>query len=240
MAAIRPTPRQRLGAASITALLVAALGYAFIVGLGVDVPRVASKALAAFTVLPPPPPPEPIRPNPVRDTKREGAAAPANRKSKATPVTAPVPIVPLTPPPPIPVAVKPAAGTEATTGAAPVPGPGTGAGGIGNGTGSGASGNGEGGGGDTPPRQTGGRLSTRDLPADLKQPGRGGTVSVLFTVGVRGRVTDCEVTRSSGNAELDDLTCRLIEQRFRFEPSRDADGRPVESMVEENETWVFD
>jgi len=240
MSAIRPTPRQRLGAASITALITAALGYAFIAGLGVGVPRVASEAMVAFAVPLPPPPPEPPRPNPVRDTRREGAAAPANLKSKATPATAPVPIVPLTPPPLVTVAPKPASGVQATTGAAPIPGPGTGAGGIGNGTGSGGSGNGEGAGGDIPPRQIGGKLSTHDLPAEVKQAGRGGTVSVLYVVTARGRATDCQVTHSSGNAALDDLTCRMIEQHFRFDPSRHADGQPVESMIEEDHTWVFD
>jgi len=239
MAAIRPTPQQRLGSASLTALVTAALGYAFIAGLGVSVPRVASEALVAFAIAPPPPPPPPAEPAPKHDARREGAAAPANLKSKATPVVAPVPIVPLTPPPLINVAPEPDTNVQATTGAAPVPGLGTGAGGQGNGTGSGGSGNGEGA-GDLPPRQIAGKLSVRDLPPELKQPGRGGTVSVLYVVTPQGRVTDCEVTHSSGDAALDALTCRLIEQRFRFDPSRHADGRPVESMVEEDHTWVID
>ena len=238
MAAIRPTPQQRRSSASLTALVTAALGYAFIAGLGVSVPHVASEALVAFAVTPPPPPPPP-KPAPRHDTRREGAAAPANLKSKATPIVAPPPIVPITPPPLINVAPKPDVGAQTTTGAAPVPGPGTGAGGQGNGTGSGGSGNGEGA-GDVPPRQIAGKLSTRDLPPGIKQPGRGGTVSVLYVVTPQGRATDCQVTHSSGDAELDALTCRLIEQRFRFDPSRHADGRPVESMVEEDHTWVFD
>jgi len=237
MAAIRPTPQQRLGSASLTALVTAALGYAFIAGLGVSVPHVASEALVAFAVTPPPPPPP--KPAPRHDTRHEGAAAPANLKSKATAVVAPPPAVPITPPPLINLAPKPDVGAQTTTGAAPVPGPGTGAGGQGNGTGSGGSGNGKGA-GDTPPRQIAGKLSTRDLPPGIKQPGRGGTVSVLYVVTPQGRATDCQVTHSSGDAELDALTCRLIEQRFRFDPSRHADGRPVESMVEEDHTWVFD
>jgi len=238
MAAIRPTPGQRLGSASLTALVTAALGYAFIAGLGVAIPHVASEALVAFAVAPPPPPPPP-EPAPKHSSKRQGAAAPANLKSKATPVVAPPPVIPITPPPLINVAPKPGLGGEVTIGAAPVPGPGTGAGGQGNGTGSGGSGNGEGA-GDVPPRQIAGKLSIHDLPPEIKRPGRGGTVSVLYVVTPRGRATDCQVTHSSGDAQLDDLTCRLIEQRFRFDPSRHADGRPVESMVEEDHTWVVD
>jgi protein TonB len=65
-------------------------------------------------------------------------------------------------------------------------------------------------------------------------------VSVLFTVSTTGRVTDCQIRRSSGDPRLDDATCDLIIRRFRFDPSRDAQGRPVESLVESDHTWVFD
>ncbi|MGN6377155.1 MAG: energy transducer TonB [Sphingomonas sp.] len=241
MSAIRPTNRDRLGAAAITATVVAALGYALIAGLGVAVPREIAAPLAVFTVAPepPPPPPEPLPPAPVRDTKPSGAAAPANLRSKATPVTAAVPIVPLVTPPPVTIAPKPDSGADSSTGAADVPGPGPGSGGDGNSTGSGNGGNGSGAGG-VPPHRIAGRLSKGDLPEALIRPGGGGTVSVLYVVSPQGRVTDCEVTRSSGNPELDDMTCRLIEQRFRFEPSRDSAGRAVESMVEENHTWVIE
>ena len=44
----------------------------------------------------------------------------------------------------------------------------------------------------------------------------------------------------SGSAALDDTTCDLIIARFRFEPARDADGRPVESMIEENHRWIVE
>ena len=37
--------------------------------------------------------------------------------------------------------------------------------------------------------------------------------------------------------ELDQRTCALIEERFRFAPSRDGDGRPVRSIIEESHTW---
>jgi protein TonB len=36
---------------------------------------------------------------------------------------------------------------------------------------------------------------------------------------------------------LDETTCRLIEERFRFEPSRDRSGRPVRSRIVENHEW---
>ena len=152
---------------------------------------------------------------------------------------APTPVVPIIPPPPLVTAPKAASGTQASSGNAAIAGPGTGSGGTGNGTGSGGDGDGDGGGGGTPPRQIGGRISQRDYPRDLFAAGVQGTVGVLYVVAVDGRVTDCQIERSSGNRALDNATCDLIISRFRFRPSLDEHGRPVESQIEENHTWVI-
>ena len=53
-----------------------------------------------------------------------------------------------------------------------------------------------------------------------------------------GRVTNCRVTHSSGVAELDALTCRLMEQRFRFRPSTDRYGRPIADEVDWDQDWI--
>ena len=105
----------------------------------------------------------------------------------------------------------------------------------------GSSGDGDGGGMDeTPPVHVRGRLRDADYPGDVGEAGFQGTVSVKFLVWVDGRVRDCTVTRSSGNATLDATTCRLIEQRFRYRPSRDADGRAVPAWIVENHQWVIE
>jgi protein TonB len=62
-------------------------------------------------------------------------------------------------------------------------------------------------------------------------------VQAHFEVGVDGRVSDCRVVRSSGNAELDATTCRLIERRFRYAPARDAQGRAVPDVAGWEEEW---
>jgi len=238
-----PSPRERLGAAAITALLVAALGYALLAGLTVRFVPGSQAVLAAFDITPPappPPPPPPPAERPAPAPRSEGTAAPPNLKSRATDIAAPKPIIPIITPPPVIIAPTPATGAQATSGNAAIAGPGPGAGGVGNGTGSGGSGNGEGGGGGTPPRQIGGSISKRDYPRDLFNAGIQGRVGVLYVVSPEGRVTDCQIERSSGNAELDDTTCDLIVHRFRFRPSLDAQGHPVESMIEENHTWVID
>ncbi|HWT13829.1 MAG TPA: energy transducer TonB, partial [Allosphingosinicella sp.] len=123
----------------------------------------------------------------------------------------------------------------------------TGSGGLGDGTGSGGDGGGGGGGGGygdgrglSPPRWLRGRIRDSDYPPGLGEAGIGGTVSVRYTVETDGRVSGCMVTRSSGSGALDRTTCRVIEERFRFDPSRDGRGRPIRSQIVENHEWVVE
>lgn len=239
---VHSNPRDRLVSAIGAALLCAAIGYALIVGLGVSIPTAIPDALTTFAVgpQPPPPPPEKIIPRRTKSHRPEGAASPANLRSKATEVVVPKPIVlPIVTPPPVIAAFRPGPGSDATTGAAPIPGPGTGAGGVGDGTGSGRSGNGDGDSGDeTPPRLLKGRFKNKDFPNAEAVIGAGGIVGVRYTVETDGQVTHCMVTRSSGNGVLDATTCRLIELRFRYRPWLDAAGKPVRSTVVHNQQWV--
>lgn len=229
--------------AMLSGALVGALGWALVIGLGVELPDVAADALKTFTVAPPAPPPEPVTiPERTRTRRPEGAAAARDIRSRATAVVAPVPVAP--PPVPSPVIAAPVAGvgSDASAGAAELPGPGTGAGGAGTGSGSGGGGDGDGGGyaDETPPQRIRGRIRDSDYPEAAADLGAGGTVSVRYFVEVTGRVSGCRVARSSGNAELDEATCRLIERRFRYDPSRDADGRPVRSIVLVDHEWVLE
>lgn len=241
--------RDRAGALAAAGAIHVALIYLLITGLGIDVAAKVSDAIQLIEVGPPPPPPIVVTPRPLpkRAKKREGEAAPPNLKSVATPVVAPPPVIRLPVPPPVTAAVTPGIGAQATQGAAEVPGPGTGSGGIGNGTGSGGQGDGDGGGGDggnggrdeeTPPRWIRGRLKDSDYPRGVSDSGISGRVSVRYLVDEDGRVARCSVTRSSGSPELDETTCRLIQQRFRFEPSRDARGDPVAATIVESHEWL--
>lgn len=242
MYGVHSNPRDRLISAASAVILCAVIGYALSLGLGVSIPTAIPDALMTFAVgpTPPPPPLEKIIPRPAKSHRPEGAASPANLRSKATELVVPKPIVPpIVSPPPVIATLKPGPGSDATTGAAPVPGPGTGAGGEGNGTGSGRSGNGDGDGGDeTPPRLLKGRFKNKDFPNAEAVIGAGGIVGVRYTVETDGSVTHCMVTRSSGNTVLDATTCRLIELRFRYRPWLDAAGRPVRSTVVHNQEWV--
>jgi protein TonB len=231
---------------AIGALLVqGALLWVLIAGLAVGSSPSLREKVALFALpddrpTPPPPPP----PQPKRASAREGAASPANIRSTATELVAPKPVLP---PPPQPMAAAPVAntGVQSTQGAAPVEGPGFGAGGIGNGFGSGGAGDGDGAGDgrDTPPRRVGGRIKPSDLPDDLAYNLAAGvdlTVGVKYAVEEDGRVTDCRVTRSSGNSTLDRLTCDLIESKFRYRPALDEDREPFKSWIVENHVWNFE
>jgi protein TonB len=229
----------RMVSALVSAGLVALLLWALLVGLSVARGGAVSEGLKLFGVTrPPPPPPEKDPPKPVRNFRPAGEAAPPNFRAKPTEIVAPEPVVTMPlPPPPVVVAPVAGPGTQASAGAADVPGPGTGAGGEGDGFGAGGSGDGDGA-GDVPPRRVGGRIRDSDYPLAAGEEGVGGTVGVRFVVEVDGRVPSCEVTRSSGSRLLDDTTCRLIVQRFRYRPAQDARGRPFRSVIVQNETWV--
>jgi len=186
----------------------------------------------------------PTRPEPQR---RSGAAAPPDLKNVPKAMVAPPPVI-LLPPPPLLAAPIAGPGAALDSGAAAIAGPGTGAGGEGIGRGSGegdgdGSGDGDGDGdGDDgiPPRRIGGRLRNSDYPEGLGVAGIQGRVSVRYLVEVSGRVSDCEVTASSGSKVLDDTTCRLITERFRFRPSRDGRGQPVAAYIVENHYWIVE
>jgi protein TonB len=223
------------------ALFHAALGYALITGLGYEVVREISDNLRVFDVPEPVPPPieEPPPPQPKAE-KAEGEASPPNLVSKASPVVAPPPKIKLKVPPPVVAAPVPKEGNDRSAGSANVPGPGTGSGGIGNGTGSGGSGTGTGGGiAARAERESGSLSGERDYPRAARKAGVEGSVAVRFTVEPSGRVSGCTVIRSSANAELDTTTCRLIEQRFRYRPARDSEGRPVPEVISRTFDWLL-
>lgn len=254
MTASRQSVREQIGSAFGAALVQAAIAAMFLWGLGADMRHVVETPLRLFNVVPPPPPPEPkvSRPPPrvQSDTqnqrftpREEGGASPPNLRSRATEVTAPDPEIELPPVNPMAAANKPKDGSDSMSGAADVRGPGTGSGGFGDGSGSGMGGGGGGGGGYgglRPPRLLRGRFRDSDYPRGLGEAGVGGTVSVIFTILTSGRVTDCRITRSSGSRVLDETTCGIIEQRYFFDPSRDGRGRPVQSRMTENHTWVVE
>lgn len=78
-----------------------------------------------------------------------------------------------------------------------------------------------------------------DYPAAALRYDQEGTVAVMLNVGVDGRVTGCTVTSSSGSAALDSTTCRLLRNRARFEPARDARGRAIAGTSAATIRWAL-
>jgi protein TonB len=237
--------QDRLKAAVGVAAFHALLGYAFVTGLAVDFAHGVADDLKIFDVpeAPPPPPADKSVPAKVKAEAPEGAASPPSLTAKATPLVAPPPKVQLDlPPPPIVTSPKPAPalGNDRSTGASDIDGPGTGSGGEGAGTGSGGRGSGTGGGIAERAKRVSGSISgATDYPRAARRGRIEGSVSVRFTVGIDGSVSGCRVTRSSANDELEATTCRLVERRFRYEPARNAEGRPVPEVVSRTFDWLL-
>lgn len=232
--------RDRGGAVALVVAIHAALGFAFLHLSGTVDLTDTQRVLRVFDVPqvapPPPPPPPPRQVQQPRPREKEGGSAPRNIKSEATPIVAPRPRVELPIPPTVAVTETPRDGAAPTQGASDVRGPGTGAGGAGTGTGSGSGGSGSGGGGDggiaTRAQLMTPSLRSRDFPAHLRRRWpRGAGVLVTFTVQPSGRVSDCRVYQSSGDSEIDNMTCMLVTQRFVYRPAYNRRGEPVTSQA---------
>jgi protein TonB len=236
----RVPPRERYTALAAAAVVTLGLGLALSTGLYVSVGRMKATAqqLIEVALLQPP------KPQPARQKVPERVLRQPEAQQQSTPKTAPAPVggspgtanasespavVPIVA---IRAAPVPAPGGGTGTGPAVGTWPGGGIGGVG--TGSGAGGEGRG----TQLEQVGGDIFPSDYPKRLGNAGIGGLVGVIFRVEVNGRASGCRALRSSGIPELDTLTCRLIEQRFRFRPSTDSFGRPIADEVEYDHEWT--
>lgn len=232
----RPDPRHRRIAIGATAAITLLVG-AGLLGTHWDATvAVVSDGLDALSLEAPPPPSAPPAERPAAP-EPEGAASPANTRNDPTAVTAPRPRIVLRETPQRAAPVE-GTGSAADSGAAPTPGPGTGAGGVGNGRGAGDGGDGTGGGGGAVrARHIRGGIGYRDWPDGVPRADAPVRVEVRFWVEVNGRISGCEVQRSSGIPALDARTCQLVTQRFRYQPARNTAGEPVRSETAWRQDW---
>ena len=70
-------------------------------------------------------------------------------------------------------------------------------------------------------------LSADDYPRGPLVDEVEGVAGYRLIVGTNGKVSACDVTRSTGNAQLDAATCKYIARRARFEPATDETGAKV-------------
>lgn len=203
----------RIVAIIIVAVLLAALGYAFATGLAYQYVKKVANKMDTFNVAPPPPPPPPDVPPPPPPPDQPMAPPPVVAPPAIVQVPAPpVQIQTVTTPPPA-ISLTPQA-------APPAPPP--------------------------PPKVSQaarakgnpGRYFGPDAyPPAAKRAGAEGRVSVRLTIGTDGRVSDCTVTGSSGNSDLDDTTCRIFRSRVRYEAAKDTDGNPIVDHKSQSVVW---
>jgi protein TonB len=93
---------------------------------------------------------------------------------------------------------------------------------------------------DPEPRGNPGNWATpNDYPRRALREEREGTTRFRVTVNAEGRVTDCQVTGSSGHADLDEATCQNITRRARFKPATDGEGQPTTGSYSNSVRWVI-
>jgi periplasmic protein TonB len=80
--------------------------------------------------------------------------------------------------------------------------------------------------------------TTNDYPSRALREERSGTTGFRVTVDTSGRVIDCQVTSSSGHADLDQATCQNVTRRARFRPAME-DGEPVQGTYSNRVRWVI-
>lgn len=168
--------------------------------------------------------------------EEEGAESAANFEAEPIPLSVPPPDIEIERPPVIVAPTAASDGPERRAGTATEDRGGTQAGDSGDGTGTGNSGFGRGGGGITRAVKIGGDISDADYPRRAARKKRGGTVTVHYDITAEGRVTNCRIVGSSGNAELDATTCRLATERFRYRPATQ-NGRPIADVAGWQQNW---
>ncbi|WP_366943575.1 energy transducer TonB [Parasphingopyxis sp.] len=200
---------RRLTAIVAVIILHVALAYALVSGLAVRVAQAVQEDLTVFDVEDEPPPPEEELPPPPPEQPL------------------PPPPVVVTPPPPVviqrpTVAPRPVAPAPAPPPPAPPPPP------------------------PPPPSQAqaaqprgnpGRWVTNADYPSASIRNEEQGTASFRLTVGTNGRVTNCQITSSTGYSRLDNETCRQLQRRARFRPALDDAGNPTTGTYSSSIRW---
>lgn len=70
-------------------------------------------------------------------------------------------------------------------------------------------------------------FSTDDYPSRALRNGAEGSVVAKLQIGPDGRVKSCNVQESSGDIDLDQATCQILQRRARFKPALDSVGNPT-------------
>ena len=198
---------------ALVILIHVLFGYALVTGLAYNAVKKVAEELDMIDIQEEEPPEEPEEPPPPPPEQPIEPPPVVTPPPIVTPPAAPRPVIqqtPIAPPAPPPVVAAPPA--------PPPPPPPQRA---------------------TPePRGNPGRWANQnDYPSRALREEREGTTSFRVTVNERGRVADCQITGSSGHADLDAATCKNITRRARFRPALDSQGNPVTGTWSSRIRW---
>ena len=76
-----------------------------------------------------------------------------------------------------------------------------------------------------------------DYPVSALRSRAQGSVTFVAVAGADGVIRNCAIRVSSGSADLDAATCRILTQRARFSPALDKDGHAVDEQVSGKIRW---
>lgn len=76
-----------------------------------------------------------------------------------------------------------------------------------------------------------GIFTDQDFPVDRIDYNKITASQALLMIDEAGNVVDCVTMQTSGSAAIDAVVCQAIEERAKFRPALDAQGRPVRSTT---------
>lgn len=82
-------------------------------------------------------------------------------------------------------------------------------------------------------------IADSDYPSSAIRRGEEGTVQFQLDISPQGLAVNCRVIQSSGSPALDNATCRILVERARFTPARNAAGNPVPDTVTSRIRWML-
>lgn len=209
---------QQMSGNKVTAFIIVALihivvGYALVTGLAYEAVKKVVQKVTTVDVKEEEKKEEPPPPPPKKEAAPPPIVAPPVKVNIA--VTPPPVQTVITPPPPTPQIVF--APPPAPVAPPPPAGPTKGA---------------------IPKGNPGSWATTNDYPSRALREEREGTTGFRVSVGPDGRVTDCQITASSGHPDLDQATCDNVRRRARFTPAV-ADGQPTTGSYSNRVRWVI-
>jgi len=208
--------KEKTIAAVITAIILAAVGYAFITGLAFNVMKKTAEKLNVIDIKTPPPPPPKKPPPPPKETPKVESPPIVTPPPIVQPpqVQSPVQVTPIPQPPRPPIAAPIAPNPPPPPPAKPSQASGA-----------------------KPKGSPGDWVSSDDYPPSALRNNEAGVTGFRLDIDGTGHATNCTVTSSSGFPDLDQTACRLLIRRARFTPAKDAAGNGIATTYPSSVRW---